>query len=344
MDESGGQFPKKVFVATLIVISIILSLLLVWIVIDVLLLFFVGILLAIFLCGLSHQVSIYTKLHKGLSLLVTTLGLILIFSLAAWLLAPGISQQVGELSAKLPESIARVRMQVEQYSWGRQLIEKISQTGFFIGNRAETLTRITDIFSSTFGVIANIFIVLVIGLYLSIEPKAYINGIIKLMPLERRKRIRDVIHEIGEVLQRWLIGTFCSMIIVGTLTAFGLWALGVPLALTLGLLTALLTFIPNIGPIVSVLPAALLAFLQSPVRALYVILLYLIIQAVETYLITPQIQRRTISMSPVLIIVVQIMLGVLLGALGLILATPLLAVAVVLIRRFYVEDVLKDHS
>lgn len=344
MDELDGQFPHKVLVVTLIVLSMILLLLLLWVVVDVLLLFFSGILLAIFLRGLSNRISKYTKLHKSWSLLITTLGLIIILSMAAWLLAPGIFEQVGELSAKLPESTARVKMQIEQYSWGQQFINQISRTNILIGNRAEALTRITGIFSSTFGVIANIFIVLVIGIYLAIEPGTYINGFIKLMPLEKRKRIQSVMHEIGEVLQWWLIGTFCSMVIVGTLTALGLWVIGVPLALTLGLLTALLTFIPNIGPIVSVLPAALLAFLQSPVRALYVILLYIVIQVVETYLITPQIQKRTISMSPVLIIVVQIMSGVLLGAPGLVLATPLLAIAVVLVRRFYVEDVLKDHS
>ena len=132
------------------------------------------------------------------------------------------------------------------------------------------------------------------------------------------------------------------MIIIGVLTAVGLWLLGVPLALTLGLLAALLTFIPNIGPILAVVPAALLALLQSPTRALYVVLLYLGIQTVESYLLTPLMQKRTVSLPPALTIFAQVLMGILVGRIGLVLATPLTAALFVLVKMLYVEDILGD--
>jgi predicted PurR-regulated permease PerM len=133
-----------------------------------------------------------------------------------------------------------------------------------------------------------------------------------------------------------------SMIVVGLLTAVGLWALGMPLALTLGLLAALLTFIPNLGPTLAVVPAALLALLQSPTKSLYVILLYLVIQAVESYLLIPLVQRQAVSLPPALTITAQVLLGILVGGFGLVLATPLTAAVMVLVRMLYIEDALGD--
>lgn len=131
------------------------------------------------------------------------------------------------------------------------------------------------------------------------------------------------------------------MFIVGVLTTLGLWFLSIPMALTLGLLAAILTFIPNIGPIISAIPAILIAFTQSPTSAVYVIALYIVIQAVESYVITPLIQGKTIAQPPALVIFSQLIMGLLTGFLGLSLATPLLAALSVIIKRIDVE---KDRS
>lgn len=134
------------------------------------------------------------------------------------------------------------------------------------------------------------------------------------------------------------------MILIGSLTTAGLWLLDVPLALTFGVLSALFTFIPNIGPPLAILPAILLALTLSPTRALYVLLLYLVIQTVESYLLTPLLQQRVVSLPPALTISAQILMAVLLGGLGLALATPLTAVSLVLVKMLYVEDVLNANS
>lgn len=134
------------------------------------------------------------------------------------------------------------------------------------------------------------------------------------------------------------------MIVIGVLTAIGLWLLGVPMAVTLALIAALLTFIPNIGPILAVVPAALLALLQSPMQVVYVCLLYFGIQTFESYLLTPLVQRRTVSLPPALTIFAQVLAAVLLGGLALSLATPMAAALVVLVRMLYLEDVLGDRE
>jgi predicted PurR-regulated permease PerM len=129
------------------------------------------------------------------------------------------------------------------------------------------------------------------------------------------------------------------MAINGTLTALGLWLLGVPLALTLGLLAALLNFIPNIGPIIAGVPAVLLALMHSPMQALYVVGLYLVLQSVDGYLLTPLVDRCTVSVPPALTLAAQMLLG----GLGLALASPLTAAAIVLVQKLYIEDTLGDR-
>ena len=128
------------------------------------------------------------------------------------------------------------------------------------------------------------------------------------------------------------------------LTTIGLWLLDVPLALVLGLIAALFTFIPNIGPILSAIPAVLFGLTVSPQQALYVGLLYGGIQVVESYLLTPLVQRKTIELPPALTLAAQVLLGVTFGGLGVALAAPLTAVTVVGTRMLYVEDALGKQS
>jgi predicted PurR-regulated permease PerM len=197
-------------------------------------------------------------------------------------------------------------------------------------------------FSSTMGAVGNFFVVILLAIYLASEPRFYIRGLIKLFPKPRRHRATQIVSAIGETLEWWLIGKVASMLFIGLVTWIGLSILGVPLALMLGLIAGLLSFIPNFGPIISALPALLLAFIDSPMTAVYVLGLYVGVQLVESNIVTPLIERETVELPPALTIVFQLALAVLVGGLGLVLATPLLAVIMVLVQMIYVEDILGD--
>lgn len=132
------------------------------------------------------------------------------------------------------------------------------------------------------------------------------------------------------------------MMVVGLLTALGLWLLGLPSALLLGLLTGLLTFVPTIGSTLAIVPPFLLGLSDSFITAIYVVIFYLAIQLVESYMITPLVQRQTVSLPPALTVTAQVLMGVLAGALGVAMATPLAAVILVLVRMLYIEDSLGD--
>jgi predicted PurR-regulated permease PerM len=130
------------------------------------------------------------------------------------------------------------------------------------------------------------------------------------------------------------------MAINGTLTALGLWLLGVPFAIPLGIIAGLLTFIPNIEPFIAGVPAVLIALSQSPTQALYVLILYHAVQKLDGFVITPLIQQKAVSVPPVLVIASQLLLAVIFGFPGLLLAVPLIAIGFVLVKMIYVEDIL----
>ena len=180
--------------------------------------------------------------------------------------------------------------------------------------------------------------------FLATSPQMYLTGGLRLLPIDWRPRGKEVAHQIGRTLQLWFLGQLIDMIIVGILIGAGLFLRGVPLALTLALIAAVLNFVPYVGALAGAVPAIVVAFSQSPTVALWVDLLFLSVQILEGNVIAPLIQKRTISLPPALTILCQTILGTLFGLLGLILATPLIAMMKTAVRLIYVEDMLENKD
>lgn len=314
----------------------------IWYAGHVLLVLFAGILFAVLLNGASNRLAKRLHLSRNLSLIAVLLLLVAGFGLVGYFLGPQVVEQIDPLISALPSSLQRFREYLEQYAWTREIVQSIPPTGEIISNLFGALSQARFVFTGTLGAIANIAIILFIGIYLASQPQVYINGFLKAVPKKNRPRGREVFDELGETLELWLFGKLISMVIVGVTTAVGLMLLGVPLAITLGVIAGLFEFIPYLGPILAGVPAVLMAFSDGPDTALYTLFLFMGIQAAESYLLAPLVEKRMVSLPPALTISMQVLFAVPFGLLGIALSTPLTAVLFVLIAMLYVQDVLDD--
>lgn len=335
------SFAKKIIVALAIFATFVITAVVLWQGAEVFLLVFAGLLLAIFLRSISDFLSRRTPLSDNWSLVVVSAAIIALVALGAWFLSDSMQQQFHELSDELPAAFEQARQRISQYPIGRRVIEQIpSPTQLAERQTSNLFGRVTGFFSTAFNVVVNALVILITGVYFAFSPRLYSEGIVKLVPKKREKRAREVLSTVEYTLRRFLLGIFAAMTINGAITAVGLWFLGVPFAIPLGIITGLLNFIPNIGPIMASVPAILIAFSISPTLALYVALLYLAVQNIDGFVTTPLIQERAVSIPPVLIIAAQLLLAVLFGFLGLLVAVPLVAAVFVLVKMIYVEDIL----
>lgn len=336
------SFPRRVLVAVLVVAAFLLVVYMA----QVMLLLFAGVLLAVFLDGLASYLSARTPLGHGLALAVVGVVLIGLLVLFGWLAGPDIVEQIAQLGERIPVAITRVRAWLGQHSWGQSLLERLRSPEDLLSSlpiSGSTVGQITGAFSAAVTSVVNTLIVLFLGIYLAIDPRLYIDGVVRLVRPERRQRAGEVVQQLGRALRLWLLGRLASMTVIGVLTAIGLLIAGVPLALTLGLIAGVLSFIPYIGPILSVVPAGLIALSESPTTMLYALIVYGAVQLLESYLITPVIERQVVSIPPALLIFAQLLLGVLMGLLGVLLATPLTVAIIVLVQMLYIEDELGDE-
>ena len=339
-------FIKKVLITLGLVLFTVILVAGIFFLFDVILLLFAAILLAIFIRRLADLLNRYAGLSEVVSALVVSFLLLVIITGAVFLLAPNVTEQVKLLRVELPRSAKSATDYISQFNWGSALIGQLPSTDEVLSkiDVPTMLSRVGGYFSATVGVIGNFVLVVMLAIYLACEPKFYVNGLVKLFPPPTRPRAREILASMGDTLGWWLIGKLISMIFIGLLTWIGLSIMGVPLALTLGLLAGLLSFVPNFGPIISAIPAILLAFIDSPIKAVYVIILFVAVQIVESNLVTPFIERRTVELPPALTVLAQVSLGILIGGLGVVLATPLLALIVVAVQMIYIQDVLGDKE
>jgi predicted PurR-regulated permease PerM len=211
---------------------------------------------------------------------------------------------------------------------------------------AQQLAGLADnffaVFSSTVAVLASLILILVVAIYVAAEPELYHRGLLHLFPHAMRHRAGEVLSETATLLRRWLATQLVAMVTIGMLTTVALLWLGVRAAVGLGIIAGLLEFIPYVGPILSAVPAVAMGFLTSPQTALYVVLAYTAIQQTESHILIPLLMKRGLDLPPVVTIVAQTVMGLVFGFLGLLVAMPLVGVAMVLIKMLYVQDVVGD--
>lgn len=314
---------------------------LIWLGRDLLFVAFFAVLFSLFLSIFVDRLE-GAGVPRGLGTLICLLGLVGVgvgFWFAIW---PALADQFGTVRERLPEVVQQIDEWLQRAT-GLFLAEG-GDAQLLADLRARLSSQAGDLLSgalpllnTVFGVAFGLFIVVFAGAYLAVNPKLYLEGGERLLPPRLRGRVEPALRSSGRNLKQWMIGQAFAMLLIGVLSSVGLWLLDVPAPLALGVIAGLLQFIPTYGPLMSSVPAAAMALIVSPTTALWVLGLYAGIQFVETNLITPLVMRETAELPPALTILFQALMGILFGFLGLLLAVPILAGGMVLVRELYVE-------
>ena len=270
-------------------------------------------------------------------------GLVLVLVIAGAALVPAIEDQATELVETFPALLENAQQIVLRLQSALGLEASFSldpqrllgsARSFLTGG---TLTTVASVGASVATVISFGVVVLIATVYTVAQPAPLVNGFVALFPAARRQRVREILGEMYGAVQRWFLGQLASMIIIGFLCTVALFIIGIPFALLLGILSGLVSFVPYVGPVISVLPPVLLAITVDPIDALWVILAYVIIQAVESNLIQPIVMSRAVSLHPAVVVYAVLIMGTLFGFVGVFLAVPLVAALHVLLRELWIE-------
>jgi predicted PurR-regulated permease PerM len=327
------QFVRRV----LIVLALATLFFLAWQLRMLFLMLFGAVVIATIFRAVADAICKYTRAPSGVA---TGLAILIVLGTLAGLIAmfgAHIMQQLTTLRETLPVAWRTLESRIGDIGLSQQLDRLVATITTPGGGNLTGFGRALLSISSG---IADLIVVIFAGIYLATQPNFYRAGLIKLVPPQRRKIAAEAMLESERALRLWLKGQAIAMVVVGLLTGLGLWFLGMPSALVLGLMAGLLEFIPFAGPIISAVPAVLLAAAVSPEMMLWVILLYLVVQQFEGNLLTPIVQQYAVDLPGAVLLFSLIAFGSLFGTLGVILAAPMAVVTMVLVKRLYVIETL----
>lgn len=337
--------PLKTPLLTLLLLALILAVADLFVITtSVLLLIFAGIVFGVFIHGVSDWPGRRTGLSYRAGYWIAVSLLFLLLIVGFYYLGSQVALRAEELWLQLESSVQQASKQLKEQPWAKRYLPNASELQSTLTGSSSMLPGMFKGLTAVGWALTGPLVILFVGLYASYDPELYRTGLVKLFPKDRRPVVREVLQKLRTALGRWIIGRMASMTVVGVLTAVGLWFLDVPLPITLGVLAALLTFIPNIGPLLAAVPQVLLALNVGTTTALYVLLFNIVLQGIESYLITPIIQRHEVTLPPIMTISAQLLMGVMFGVIGIMMAAPLMVVILVLVQGLYIQRWLGDEN
>ena len=197
--------------------------------------------------------------------------------------------------------------------------------------------------SSTVAAIGGLILIIFLAIYIAADPQTYHDGLMKLFPRPSRTRAGEVLSAMALGLRKWLVTQLIAMVAIGTVTTVVLLALRVKAAVALGVIAGLLEFIPTVGPILSAIPAIAMAFVDSPEKALAVVIAYVLIQFFENHILIPLLMKQGVDVPPALTIITQALMALVFGFIGLLVAVPALVATMVAVKMLYVEGVVGEE-
>ena len=282
-----------------------------------------GLVFASILDGGTRLLGRILPIGRGWRLAIVTLAAVAFIVGTIWLAGVQLSGQAAAFSATVTAQANRMLAWAGTHGFtpGEVQMDQLGQQ--LMGG----LGRLTSAVSSALGAVTSLFMIMIIGLFIAVEPRLYERGVAWMLPLSSRDRFYRTTSRMGHTLRRLMAGRLIGMAVEGVGTWFLLWLGGVPMAALLGLLTGILAFLPNIGAIISGVLIILVGFSAGVDTGLWAIAVYVIVQMVDGYLIVPYVARKTVDLAPALVLGAQLLFGALFGILGLALADPIVAMA-----------------
>lgn len=317
-------------------------LVLAYLVADVLLLVFAAVLIAVGLDGSGRMVSDRTPLSRGWAVVAICLAIVAVLALALGLTAARLVEQFRELGSEVMAFAERGQQWLSDIGILAIIEDVNDEDGGVAGIAGDVMGYAMTYGLSALGAVSSTIILIVLTIFLVANPALYRGGLMRLVPPRQRPMMDDTLASIAHALRWWFLGQMVSMALLGVSTGILLLVTGIDLWFALALLTAILTFIPFIGPLLATVPIVAVAFADGPQTGLIVLTGYIIIQNVEGNILVPIIQHRAVDVAPALLIAVQVLLTLAFGVVGLILAAPLTIVGMVAVQKLWVEYTLGE--
>jgi predicted PurR-regulated permease PerM len=324
----------------LIVMALVAVALLLWHLRTLVLMLFGAVVVATVFRALADVIRDKSKLPDGIAVAVSIV--VILGSIAGLVTVFGgqIAAQVHVLTEALPAAWRSFEERIAGLGFGEQLAALTDGARSGGGTTSGVGKAVMSIGNG----IADTLVVIFGGIFLAAQPNFYRIGAIKLVPQPNRALVAEAMDDSERALRLWLRGQLFAMVVVGTLTGIGLWLIGVPSALALGLLAGMLEFIPYAGPIAAAIPGILLALVAGPEMALWTLALYVGVQQFEGYVLQPLVQQYAVDLPPVVLLFSLLGFGMLFGIIGIIFAAPLTVVSYVLVKRLYVQEALGTRT
>jgi predicted PurR-regulated permease PerM len=342
-----GRAERLGFVAraALVVAAVFIGLFVFWQVREAFLLLLLAIVVATVLVAAAAPVQRRTGLSHRWSLALVAVALFLALGGMAWLMGRQIGAQVGELIKQLPQAIEALenRLGMSLSDLGQSALGAPEDSSGLTG----VFSAVQQFFGSLFSLgkaivaaVAGLILAVIGGFFLAADPDTYRAGVVKLFPKRQHAQIDEALRDCGNALRLWLLAQLIAMVLVGTLVGGGAWLIGLPAPLALGLFAGITEFVPYIGPWLGAAPALLLALSQGGETVLWTILLFLAVQQIESHVIMPVVQQEMVEIPAALLLFATLAVGLLFGAVGVLVAAPLTVIVYVLVKKLYVRDTL----
>ncbi len=321
---------------------------------EILFLLFISTLFGIYLASFTDLLTRRLGVGRGLGLVLAMLGTLFVLGLVALLIVPPVVAQFQDAVGALPLLFTAWEVELTRLATENQMLERLLRpiseggAGFFdrlYQQATEFFGGVVPYVFSGLGVLIHVVSVLIMGIYLALKPSVYREGLIALTPPAYRELSRDILADLGHTLRAWLVAMGMAMVVLGSLTWVGLELLGVPYALAFGVFTGMAAIVPFFGTLVSTLLPALFVIAGGGfTKALLVISLGVVVHLFEANVVAPMIFEKQIELPPVLTILSVLVMAELLGFVGLLVAVPVLASVMVIVRRIYVHRVLEGKG